>query len=93
MNPRILRRLGSPKAFWTLLLLLPCLAVLIHIVRNYVLVPYSDPANWLAYARTGSYDPIWWAGIALALLAAALSWPIDERPLARRAAGVARSEA
>lgn len=47
----------------------------------------------LAYARTGSYDPIWWAGIALALLAAALSWPIDERPLARRAAGVARTEA
>ena len=47
----------------------------------------------LAYARTGSYDPIWWAGIALALLAAALSWPIDERPLARRLAGVARTGA
>jgi predicted MFS family arabinose efflux permease len=43
----------------------------------------------LAYARTGSYDPVWWAGIALALLAAALSWPIDERPVARRAPGVA----
>lgn len=40
----------------------------------------------LAFARTGSYDPIWWAGIVLALVAAALAWPIDERPLARRAA-------
>jgi MFS family permease len=47
----------------------------------------------LAYARTGSYDPIWWAGIALALLAAALSWPIDERPVARRAVGPAAKEA
>lgn len=40
----------------------------------------------LVYAQTGSYDLIWWAGIALALAAAALSWPIDERPLARRGA-------
>ena len=40
----------------------------------------------LVVAKTGSYDLIWWASIALALAAAALSWPIDERPLARRAA-------
>src|SRR5512137_447299 len=43
---------------------------------------------WLGgyfYETTGSYDFIWWAGIALALLAAALSWPVDERPLARAA--------
>ncbi len=38
---------------------------------------------WLggvAYARTGSYDPVWWAGVVLALVAAALHWPIAERP-------------
>lgn len=38
----------------------------------------------LVFAKTGSYDLIWWAGIVLALIAAVLSWPIDERPLARR---------
>lgn len=41
---------------------------------------------WLggyAYETTGSYDLIWWLGIALAFAAAALSWPVDERPLAR----------
>lgn len=46
---------------------------------------------WLggwAFERTGSYDLVWWFGIGLALAAAALSWPIDERPMAaRRAAG------
>lgn len=44
---------------------------------------------WLggrAYALTGSYDMVWWLGIGLALVAALLSWPIDERPLAGRAA-------
>jgi MFS family permease len=43
---------------------------------------------WLggyAFETTGSYDLMWWAGIALAFLAAALSWPVDERPLARAA--------
>jgi predicted MFS family arabinose efflux permease len=41
---------------------------------------------WLggyAFERTGSYDLIWWVGIGLAFVAAALSWPVDERPLAR----------
>ena len=50
---------------------------------------------WLGgwtFERTGSYDLVWWLGIGLALAAAALSWPIDERPVAaRRAAGAARS--
>jgi len=48
---------------------------------------------WLGgwtFERTGSYDLVWWLGIGLALAAAALSWPIDERPIARAAAGAAR---
>lgn len=51
MNARALNRNILVKATWGLLLLLPCLAILIYIVRNYVLVPYSDPANWLALAK------------------------------------------
>jgi len=45
---------------------------------------------WLGgvlYDRTGSYDGMWWAGIVLGLLAAAVHVPIDERPLARLASG------
>jgi MFS family permease len=37
---------------------------------------------WLggvAYEATGSYDLVWWAGVGLALIAAALHWPIVER--------------
>ena len=37
---------------------------------------------WLggvAYEQTGSYAPVWWAGVALALVATALHWPIAER--------------
>lgn len=37
---------------------------------------------WLggvAYAQTGSYDPVWWAGVVLALVATALHWPIVEK--------------
>jgi predicted MFS family arabinose efflux permease len=44
---------------------------------------------WLGgwtFERTGSYDLMWWLGIGLALAAAALSWPIDERPMAARRA-------
>jgi MFS family permease len=33
----------------------------------------------LAYETTGSYNPVWWAGVGLALIAAALHWPIVER--------------
>ena len=49
---------------------------------------------WLGgvlYERTGSYDGMWWAGIALGVLAAIVHLPIDERPLARR--GVAGAPA
>lgn len=33
-------------------------------------------------AETGSYDLVWWLGIALALIAGALCFPIKEKPLA-----------
>ncbi|HET6467305.1 MAG TPA: MFS transporter [Geminicoccaceae bacterium] len=41
---------------------------------------------WLGgylFDRTGSYEIVWWISIALGLLAAALHWPIEERPVAR----------
>ncbi len=43
---------------------------------------------WLGgylYDTTGSYDPIWWAGIVLGLAAALIHLPIDEKPLQRLA--------
>lgn len=40
---------------------------------------------WLGgyfYDTTGSYDPVWWAGIALGIAAAVVHWPIkDEGPV------------
>ena len=48
---------------------------------------------WLGgalYDAYGSYDGMWWAGVALGLLAALLHLPIDEKPLAR-ITSVARS--
>ena len=42
--------------------------------------------GWLGgvvYDRTGSYDLIWYISIALSLMAAALNWPVRERPVAR----------
>ncbi len=41
---------------------------------------------WLGgylYDRTGSYDIVWWTGVALSVVAALLHVPINERPLAR----------
>jgi len=41
---------------------------------------------WLGgylYDTYGTYDPVWWAGVALGLLAALIHLPIDERPMAR----------
>ena len=41
---------------------------------------------WLGgrlYDTTGSYDSMWWAGVALGLLAAVVHLPINEKPLAR----------
>lgn len=37
----------------------------------------------VVYDRTGSYDLVWQISILLSLLAAALSWPVRERPVAR----------
>ena len=44
---------------------------------------------WLGgylYDVTGSYDSIWWAGVALGVTAAVIHLPINERPLPRLAA-------
>ncbi|GAA0778340.1 MFS transporter [Roseibium denhamense] len=41
---------------------------------------------WLGgklYDETGSYDAIWWMGIALGIAAAIIHWPIQEKPVAR----------
>jgi MFS family permease len=43
---------------------------------------------WLGgylYDTTGSYDGVWWAGVALGLVAALIHLPINEKPLARLA--------
>jgi hypothetical protein len=37
------------------------------------------------YDLTKSYDTMWWISIALGLFAAAVHWPIQERPVARLA--------
>jgi predicted MFS family arabinose efflux permease len=41
------------------------------------------------YDATKSYDMMWWLSIALGLFAAAVHWPIQERPVARLAANPA----
>jgi predicted MFS family arabinose efflux permease len=41
---------------------------------------------WLGgrvFDATGSYDPIWWASVALGIAAALLHAPIADKPLAR----------
>lgn len=47
---------------------------------------------WLGgkiYDETGSYDAIWWLGIALGIFAAIVHWPIQEKPVDRLAAAPA----
>ena len=42
--------------------------------------------GWLGgvvYDQTGNYDLVWQISILLSLLAAALNWPVRERPVAR----------
>ncbi|TDX28171.1 putative MFS family arabinose efflux permease, partial [Modicisalibacter xianhensis] len=36
--------------------------------------------GWL-YETTGTYDVVWWAGVALSLVTMALHWPIRETPV------------
>jgi predicted MFS family arabinose efflux permease len=48
----------------------------------------SFTSVWLGgklYDQTGSYDLVWWAIIALGLVAALLHWPIDDQPVERLA--------
>ncbi len=43
--------------------------------------------GWL-YDRSGSYDAVWWLGVALGLMAAFVHWLISERPVERLVAEV-----
>lgn len=51
----------------------------------------SFAGAWLGgkfFVETGSYDMIWWIGVGLGLMAAALHYPIDDKPVVRaQAAG------
>jgi MFS family permease len=41
---------------------------------------------WLGgylYDRFGTYDPVWWLGVAFGVFAAVVHWPIEERPVER----------
>ncbi|WP_309084028.1 MFS transporter [Chelativorans sp.] len=43
---------------------------------------------WLGgylYDQFGSYDPVWWLGVALGIFAAIVHWPIQEKPVDRAA--------
>jgi predicted MFS family arabinose efflux permease len=41
--------------------------------------------GWL-FNRSGSYDLVWWLGVALGIFAALVHWLIRERPVSRLAA-------
>ena len=45
--------------------------------------------GWL-HDRTGSYDLVWWLGVAFGVFAAIVHWPIQEKPLPRLAVGTAK---
>ncbi|MBP2226808.1 MFS family permease [Azospirillum agricola] len=49
---------------------------------------------WLGgvlYERTGSYDVVWWLGVALAMFATIVHWPITEKPAPSLAASEAKA--
>jgi len=49
---------------------------------------------WLGgvlYERTGSYDVVWWLSVALAMFAAIVHWPIEEKAAPSLAAAEARA--
>ena len=35
------------------------------------------------YDQFGTYDPVWWLGVALGVFAAIVHWPIQERAVER----------
>jgi len=35
------------------------------------------------YDQFGSYNPVWWLGVALGIFAATVHWPIQEKPVER----------
>ena len=37
------------------------------------------------YDHFGTYDPVWWLGVALGLIAAVVHWPIEEKGVTRPA--------
>ncbi len=39
----------------------------------------------IAFDLTGTYNTVWWAGVALGVISALFHWPIDERPVVRPA--------
>jgi len=50
---------------------------------------------WLGgvlYDRLGSYDPVWWIGMALGIFAAIVNWPIKEKPVDRSMMAVQPAE-
>lgn len=49
---------------------------------------------WLGgvlYERTGSYDTVWWMGVALAMFATIVNWPISEKAAPSLAASEAKA--
>jgi MFS family permease len=46
----------------------------------------SSLGIWLGgylFDTTGSFDPVWWIGVALGIFAALIHWPIEDKPVMR----------